>query len=292
MIQFLKKKWRPLCALCGIGILAGLVAVWIMGGSLCAPSRSSSGNLPADFHGEVISFKSYSGVKISGWFVPGIKNRGAVILMHGVRSNRGAMLSRASFLREAGYAVLLFDFQAHGKSEGDHITFGFLESQDARAAVDFLHTPIPGEKIAVLGVSMGGAAAALAEPPLPVDALILEMVYPTIAQAVEDRMKLRCGPFGSFLAPLLTLQLKPRLGCGPDDLRPIDKVKMLKEPKLFIAGTKDLHTTFTEAQELFQAAAEPKESMWVEGAAHEDLHKFSKSDYEKAILGFLNARLQ
>jgi alpha/beta superfamily hydrolase len=52
--------------------------------------------------------------------------------MHGVRANRLSMVERARFLSYAGYSVLLFDFQGHGESTGQHITFGYLESKDAR----------------------------------------------------------------------------------------------------------------------------------------------------------------
>ena len=58
--------------------------------------------------------------------------------MHGVRSTRVGVTNRVRFLREAGYSVLLFDFQAHGKSGGEHISYGKLESRDAEAAVAFV----------------------------------------------------------------------------------------------------------------------------------------------------------
>ena len=43
---------------------------------------------------------------------------GAVVLMHGVKGNRLAMLRRARLLHAEGFGVLLFDFQAHGESAG------------------------------------------------------------------------------------------------------------------------------------------------------------------------------
>ena len=46
------------------------------------------------------------------------------------------MLSQAAMLHRHGYGLLLFDFRAHGESEGERITFGHLESLDARAAVE------------------------------------------------------------------------------------------------------------------------------------------------------------
>ena len=47
------------------------------------------------------------------------------------------MIDRGRFLRRAGYSVLLIDFQATGETKGDHITFGWKESQDVLAAMNF-----------------------------------------------------------------------------------------------------------------------------------------------------------
>ena len=48
------------------------------------------------------------------------------------------MVERASFLRRAGYSTLLIDFQATGETKGDRITFGWKESRDVLAAVEFI----------------------------------------------------------------------------------------------------------------------------------------------------------
>jgi fermentation-respiration switch protein FrsA (DUF1100 family) len=201
------------------------------------------------------------------------------------------MVARAQFLNAAGYSVLLFDFQANGESPGSHVTFGRLESLDASAAVAYMHSRLPGQKIAALGESMGGAAAALAKPPLSVDALVLEEVYPDLKDAVKDRMAVYLGPVGRFLSPVLWLQLRPRLGFSADDLRPIDHVSEMHMPKLFIAGAEDDHTTIAESKALFAAAAEPK-SLWiVAGAKHVNLYAYTPIEYRKRILDFLNQHL-
>jgi uncharacterized protein len=199
---------------------------------------------------------------------------------------------RARFLRNAGYAVLLFDFQAHGESVGQHITFGYLESRDAQAAVDFLRATVPGEKIGVIGVSLGGAAATLATPPLKVDAIILEMVYPTIEEAIGDRLAIRLGGWSRALVPLLSWQLKPRLGISPGALHPIDRVGSITASKLFIAGAEDRHTTIAESRAPFAAAAAPKELWVIDHAGHEDLHAFARAAYEERVLAFFDRTLR
>jgi fermentation-respiration switch protein FrsA (DUF1100 family) len=272
--------------------LVSFVSIWIAGGLLTAPATQRIGNLPSELPGESVQFSSESGSTIHGWLIHGQKQGGAVALMHGVRGNRTSMMGRARFLSHAGYTVLLFDFQAHGESPGKHITFGYLESRDARAAVSFLRTRVPGERIGVIGVSMGGAAALLATPPLEADALVLEMVYPTIDQAIEDRLAIKLGKLGSAIAPLLSWQLKPRLGISTAELRPIDKVGSIHVPKLFIAGANDEHTKVEESRAIFAAAAEPKELWVVSGGKHEDLLRFAGEEYERRVLLFFDRYLR
>lgn len=273
-------------------IFAFAAAVWLAGSALSVPVNQSVGNLPPDLHGRSVEFSSASGAMIRGWLIDGRKGVGAIVLLHGLRANRLSMLERARFLSRQGYAVLLFDFQAHGESTGQHITFGGLESMDAQAAVDFLQHAVPDEKIGLIGVSMGGAAAILASPKLDVQALVLEMVYPTISEAVANRLTMRLGNWANVFTPLLTSQLKPRLGIDAQALRPIDKVKDITAPKLFIAGAKDEHTPLNESVRLFDAACEPKQIWIVGGAKHQDLHKAAQEQYEKRVLDFFGQTLR
>ena len=67
------------------------------------------------------------------------------------------MLPRARFLHDAGYAVLLFDLQAHGESTGDRVTFGIKEGLDVASALGVLRQNAPGERVGVIAVSLGGA---------------------------------------------------------------------------------------------------------------------------------------
>jgi len=266
-------------------------AVWGAGSVLSHPVNHSVGALPAHLQGNSVEFESGSGSKLRGWLIPGRKGA-AVVLMHGYRGDRREMLGRASFLSEAGYGVLLFDFQAHGESPGKQITIGYLESRDAQAAVGFMKMSCPGEKLGVIGVSMGGAAAVLASPALEVDAMALEMVYSDIERATANRMERYFGVWARRFAPLLLMQLPLRAGIEKAALRPIDRVGAIKAPKLFIAGAKDRHTKLDESRELFAAASEPKEFWVVEEAAHVDVHQMAKEEYERRILDFFEKRLR
>ncbi len=281
-------------ALVAVIVLLGAVA----GGAYWFADRWSAadhrhvGAPPADLPAQAVAFHNAAGEVLRGWFVPGRPGGGGVLLMHGSHETRRAMIGQARFLHAHGYAVLLFDFHAYGESEGARTSFGYGEAGDAAAAVALLHALAPGERVAAVGFSLGGAACLLGPQPLGVDAMVLEAVYPDIRVAVANRLRLRFGPLGPWLAPLLTAQVEPRWGIRLDQLRPIDAVGRVRVPLLIIAGTDDQRTTLADSQRLFAAAPEPKEFWAVPGAAHVNFQHFAPAEYEARLLAFLDRYLR
>jgi pimeloyl-ACP methyl ester carboxylesterase len=207
------------------------------------------------------------------------------------------MARRATFLQAQGFTVLLFDFQAHGESDGGRITYGHRESFDAAAAVDFVRRRLPSERVGVIGVSLGGAAALLGPKPLPVDALVLESVYPDIEAALANRLCASLGPilgplFTPLLVPTCKLLLPPILGVEPGELRPIDRIGRITAPLLLASGTADDRTTLSEAKSLYDLAPQPKSFWAVQGAAHVDLEQYDPAAYWQIVLPFLTSHLQ
>lgn len=227
------------------------------------------------------------GPAVQGWLVRGEPGRGMVLLVHSLRSNRVEMLSRAQFLHEQGYGSLLIDLRAHGETPGDRITFGAREAQDVEAAVDFLRDAFPGERIGAIGVSLGAAAIVLAGKPLRLDAVVLESLHPTIEEAVDNRLRLHLGEYGTIFSPLLLWQLSFRLNLTRDELSPINRIGDLYAPLLLVSGTDDRHTTVAETERMFDAARQPKEIWIVPGGGHFNMHTYAGKEYEERILDFL-----
>jgi pimeloyl-ACP methyl ester carboxylesterase len=202
------------------------------------------------------------------------------------------MLGRARFLQQAGYWALVFDFQANGESPGKNYTSGYLESEDAWGAVRYLRSKAALRHVGIIGFSLGGAAALLGQRgPLMVDAMVLEAVYPTIEEAVANRLRLYLGPSAGWLYPLLTWQLRPRLGIGPEHLRPIDAIARVKSPVFIIAGEYDRRATLEQSRRLYRAAPAPKRIWIVPGAKHEDFHLLAPREYQQRILEFFRENL-
>lgn len=273
---------------------AAILTVYLVGSSLISPAHTKRKAAPAGLPVQEISFESSSGSLLSGWLMGSGQRCGTVVLMHGVRANKRAMLSRAKLFAEAGYGVFMFDFQAHGESSGEAITFGYLEQKDAAAAMQFVSKQWPGRPIAVIGVSLGGAAAVLNGRKLGADAIVLEAVYSTLEKAVINRVRLRTGnldPLAKMLSETLLFQLKLRLGIDAEHLRPIDQISAIDAPLLMIAGNKDQHTTLNDSQQLFERARQPKNFWLVENAGHVDFYRYDPRGYAKNVLKFLGEHI-
>jgi fermentation-respiration switch protein FrsA (DUF1100 family) len=125
-----------------------------------------------------------------------------------------------------------------------------------------------------------------------VDAVVLESVYPTIEDAVRNRVRnTALSPLTWLLAPALLVQIKPRLGFSVSDLRPIDGIAALGSPVLLVTGMKDRHTLFSESERMFDRAKDPKEFWAIPGAAHVDFFRYDRPSYEQRILRFFRQYL-
>jgi alpha-beta hydrolase superfamily lysophospholipase len=284
------KAWLTLTNL--LVAAAAAVILIIAGTYLSAMGLQDSANHfvgrpPLDLQASNITYASGAGVLIHGWLVPGKPKQGVVLLLHPVRGDRRDMISRAEFLRKRGYAVLMIDFQSHGENRGRRITYGDLESRDVTGAIQYLHHKLPDEKVAVLGVQMGADAFVLSEGRPPVEAVVLEQMYPTINRAIASRVRNNIGPLAPLFSWLVMLEMQSQNEIPPKRLSVIDRMSGIGAPVLIINGTDDHHTTIDEARAELAAAAPPKQLWGVEGAGHVNLHEFAKDEYERRVGDFI-----
>jgi len=269
-------------------VLVGAAIVWAIGSRLIAVEPRPVALAGPGF--EDVLLRAAPDQRVAGSWLPG-RGRGAVLLLHGIHGDRRDMADRARFLNAQGYAVLLIDLPGQGASTASSVTFGLREADGVRAALEELRRRAPGQRIGVIGVSLGAASLVLCRDCPPVDAVVLESMYPTIEEAVANRLRMRLGPVGGPLSALLLWQLPLRLNIRPDALHPIKYLGQVKAPVLIAAGSADLHTTLAETQRLYEAAAQPKALWVVEGAAHVNLHAYAQEEYERRIGAFLAAHL-
>jgi alpha-beta hydrolase superfamily lysophospholipase len=284
-----RRSWRRwVFAFLSLAII-GLAGLWLVGSFLMRPSPSHVA--PAMAPARDVQLRASDGLAIAATYWPGKDAHApAVLLLHGNGASRGAEVSTAEWLSQQGYAVLTIDFRGHGESASASHSFGLLEARDAAAAFAWLKSRQNGAPVAVIGISLGGAAALIGESgPLPAQAFILQAVYPDIRHAIRNRLVAtgRISPFG-WLEPLLSYQAKLRLGVWPDALAPIRAVHRLRCPMLVIGGTEDRYTPPAETRALYDAVSGPKRLWWSVGADHAATSHDESPAYRAALLAFLH----
>ncbi|MEP3475706.1 MAG: alpha/beta hydrolase [Hyphomicrobiales bacterium] len=273
-------------------LITAFFIFFVIGRIATSPANRSIGKPPLDLSIETISFIDEKQKKVSGWAIEGSVNHGAVLLLHGIKSDRRSMIGRARMLADSGYSVLLIDLQAHGESMGKRITFGYREADSVVAAIKYIHSRWPKKRLAIIGTSLGGAAAIFAAERKRADAYILEAVYSTLTDATENRIKMRFGNLGVIFSPLLLWQTQLQLGFNAQNLSTIEKIDQIDAPIMIIAGEKDKRTTLKNSKNLFSKAKHPK-SLWIiPNAKHQDFLNLSEEEYHKRVGGFLEQHLK
>jgi fermentation-respiration switch protein FrsA (DUF1100 family) len=245
---------------------------------------------------EGVTFPSSDGTLLAGWFIPGESPR-TVILLHGFTDIRDKMLPHANFLHGAGYSVLLFDFRSRGESEGDAVTLGFHERGDVQGAVQFLkdRENADGENIGVLGVSMGAATAIMVAAETPeLKAVVSESAFKSIdsaiASAFEHFIHLPAFPY----APITVFIIEQRLGLNTNQVVPEEYVGLISpRPVFIIHGQEDETIVPEDADALYSAAKEPKESIWfIPDAGHAEGAEAAPEEYARRVVDFFDRYLK
>jgi pimeloyl-ACP methyl ester carboxylesterase len=250
-------------------LLAGLAATWIAGSLMSRPQASAvPPPLPP---GRIVHLVAGDGVAIAGSYWPGARpDAPAILLLHGIDSSRATFTRHALWLNGLGYGVLAIDFRGHGESGAAARTFGLYEARDAAAALAFLRAGMPARRIGLIGTSLGGAAALLGDDgPLPVQAMVLQAVYPDLRDAIFNRIAQRIGGALATLGePTLSYQSWLRYGVPPGRLAPLGAIRFYRGPLLVIGGGADLSTPPAETRALYDAAPGPKALWLLDGVGH------------------------
>jgi fermentation-respiration switch protein FrsA (DUF1100 family) len=238
---------------------------------------------------ESVEFPSRDGTRLAGWWVAGERDAGTVVLLHGYGDSRAYMLPHAFYLHAAGLNVLMFDFRASGESDGDAVTIGALEQEDALGALDYLarRGDVDIRRVGLQGLSMGGAVAIMAGArDQRVAGVIAEGPFKDVPSIIDTEYQHQLGLPAFPFAPITVAILERRLGVQAEDISPIKALPALAgRPLLLIEGSQDEQVTPDNQRALYAAASEPRE-LWSVPSAHADGHRVARQEYERRVLEF------
>ncbi len=241
---------------------------------------------------EEVTFQATDGLALRGWWVPSSGSERAVVVLHGHGGSMDWDIHRAPALHAAGFNVFLFDFRAHGRSDGRLATFGYLERLDVQGAVEFLK--LRGmRRIGLLGFSYGGMASMLAAPICPeVNAVITDggpvrMKTAIIGRCVEVHLP---RGFSAFLAWLVVNVTSLRLGVNLSCYEAVCWVgQIAPRPIFFVHGELDQYCP--DFDELYAAAKQPKEVWRLPGVGHTKASETHPEEFRRRVIGFFDENL-
>jgi fermentation-respiration switch protein FrsA (DUF1100 family) len=287
-------------------VLAGIVvlSVWLAQAqamSFVHPQRMPLQRTPRDLgiaEWEEVRFPTPDGLELASWFLPpGAEGDGAtLIFLHGARNNREEMLAQAAMLHRHGYGALLPDMRGHGESEGTLSTLGYAEVEDLRGAMAYLQTrpEVNGERIGVVGHSMGGAVAIRGAARIPeIRVVVAQSAYTSVEDNVATGVRafMRLPPF--LFARVVIWFGERETGLYIRQVRPIDDVAHIAPRAILIVqGELDPAVPPENGIRLYEAAGQPKALYLVPGAGHGGFMRVQPREFERRVVGFLDRHLR
>ena len=246
----------------------------------------------ADF--EEVRFPSrVDQVNLAGWFLPNPQSKKAIILVHGRNASKqnaisGTLPRLAAELHQAGLAVLMLDLRGHGESEGTRYTFGVKERWDVLGGVDFLlEKGLRAGEIAVMGISLGGAAAiGAAADDAAIGALVLESTFADLNALVQPKWKEESGlPF--FFLPAVFWMWQILFGFNLRDVNPAEEIKQVPPRPILIMHCKaDEEVDVSHAYRLARAAPDAT-LVTFDGCSHAEIYRDHPGAYYDALISFI-----
>lgn len=208
---------------------------------------------------DLVEVRTEDGLDITGWYrPPGTADGRVVAIFHGNAGHIGHRVFKARELAAAGLGVFLAGYRGFGGNPGAPGEAGFM--RDATAQLAWLAgIGVTGGRLVLHGESLGTAvavrlASGLAADGAPVAGLVLETPFTSLADVAQHHYPL--VPFRSIIVDRF------------DALRDVAQVGA---PLLVLHGDRDDVVPQRLGRQLYAAAAEPKEALWMPGGHHNDL---------------------
>jgi dipeptidyl aminopeptidase/acylaminoacyl peptidase len=250
--------------------------------------KDLGGAVDLDDEAEPVRIALPDGDALPGWYLPGTQN-GVLLLLHGYGRSHHRMWRYAGFLRAAGYGTLAIDFRSSRRGRRLPTTLGHHELEDAEAAWLWLRRRVPGQRLGVMGESLGGSVA-LMHAASHEDAafVIVDCPFATGGEALDDMLvrflRLPRWP----LAPMARQIGILASGHDPCATDAVQAAARLRDRRvLFIHSVEDERVAPRHSERLWDAAGR-RHGLWrVSGARHNRAWMAYRAEYESRVLAFL-----
>ena len=239
-----------------------------------------------------VSIISFDGVKLIGHLYTHENAKRMIIMFHGFRSSwlRDFGFAAKEFY-EAGCNLLIVEQRAHGKSEGDYITYGVFERFDCLEWTKFAADRFNDIPIYLDGVSMGAATVLMASSlqlPNAVKGIIADCGY-TSPKAIISRVFAQKSPVpAKGIVSAVSAYSKLAAGYDFDDYSTLDAMKVNTRPVFFAHGDADDFVPMEMTLENYEACIAPKRLFIAKGATHGLSYLVAHDAYYNELMDFFD----
>lgn len=212
---------------------------------------------------DILKVTTHDQIQLSAVYLPNPASQYTIVYIHGNAEDLGDIQPVLESLQKIGFSVFAYDYRGYGTSQGKPSERHAY--RDIEVVYNYLiqQLGVPARRIIAFGRSVGGGSAVDLAARQPLAGLILESSF--------------TSAFGVILPfPILPFDKFPNL----------DKIKKVKCPVLIMHGKADEVIPFQHGQKLFAAANEPKLSLWVDEATHNDLMWVAGEQYAATLRKF------
>jgi hypothetical protein len=212
---------------------------------------------------EILKVTTPDRIQLSAVYLPNPASTYTILYTHGNAEDLGDIQPVLQQLRDIGFSVFAYDYRGYGTSQGSPSERNAYRDIDTVYNYLTQHLGVPTQRIIAYGRSVGAGSAVDLAARKPLAGLIMESAFTTAFRVVVP-------------IPILPF----------DKFRNLDKLKKVKCPVLVMHGRADEVIPFSHGQKLFAAAPEPKLSLWVDGASHNDFMWVASEQYADSLRKF------
>lgn len=239
---------------------------------------------------EDVEIKSYDGLTLRGKYYEYKKGAPIELLMNGYRgASERDLCGGMQRCFALGRNALIVDQRAHGRSDGNVISFGIRERKDCLAWAEFMVEKFGDDvKILIGGISMGAATAMMAadlDLPKNVVGILADCGYSSPREIIKKVIK-EMGLPADVCYPFVWLGARLFGGFNLEETSPLEAMKKCKVPVLFFHGDADAYVPCEMSKACFDACPAPKKLCVIPNAGHGLCFMVDKEAYLQAFREF------
>jgi pimeloyl-ACP methyl ester carboxylesterase len=233
-----------------------------------APNRGAPP--PATIDGEFSVLVGPPSATLSLEIIDGKDPFGTVFVLHGIRDDKRSVRRWGQMLAAAGMRAVLVDLRGHGRSTGDWLSYGIVESRDLMQALDAIEERgLRVGLVGVMGISYGAAVAIeWAGSDARIRAVVAIAPFASLRSVVPAYAPVPLP--ASFVSGAIDMAGREG-GFDPDEASPVLAIARSRAAVLLIHGLDDHRIPAWHSKLILAAGRGHTELFLVPGAGHRSI---------------------